>query len=138
MCHSLRSVFRLFFFFSLFPSTCLGFVLVVTWRMMGKDTAVLTYRPAINAQHDPVGASRCGLQTFRSITQYVQRAVLLKEDCLSVTTELTEGRLNGAAAPCHHHALVFHIVRVCHVAVGDGQCQFCLLSRWYQSQANNY
>lgn len=49
------------FFFPLFPSTRLGFVLVVTWRMMGKETAVLTYRRAINAQHDPVGASRCRL-----------------------------------------------------------------------------
>lgn len=49
------------FFFSLFPSTCLGFIVVVTWRMMGKETAVLTYRHAINAQHDPVGALRCGL-----------------------------------------------------------------------------
>lgn len=116
VCHPLLSVFR--FFFSLFPSTRLGFVLVVTWRMMGKETAVLTYRRAINAQHDPVGASRCRLsvswlQTFRNITQYVQRAVLLKEDCLSGTTELREGRSNGAVAPFRHHTLVLHIVPVC-------------------------
>lgn len=43
------------------------------------------------------------------------RVGLLKEGGLSVATEPTEKRSNGAAAPFHHHALVHHVV--CHIVV---------------------